>query len=70
MVYLDRIFILAEPALQVEGSSEEALQEAKRNRVKVLFILLSVDKLFPRTRISVLGFWAVVDTLAHYDIVN
>lgn len=48
MVFLDRIFILAEPALQVEGSSEEALQEAKRNRVKVLSLLFSANKLIFR----------------------
>uniref|UniRef100_A0A0E0MAV7 PH domain-containing protein n=1 Tax=Oryza punctata TaxID=4537 RepID=A0A0E0MAV7_ORYPU len=34
LVYLDRIFILAEPATQVEGCSEDAVQEAKRSRVR------------------------------------
>ncbi|KAF6135498.1 hypothetical protein GIB67_015351 [Kingdonia uniflora] len=34
LVYLDRIFILAEPATQVEGCSEDAVQEAKKNRVR------------------------------------
>uniref|UniRef100_A0A2N9GNL4 Chorein N-terminal domain-containing protein n=1 Tax=Fagus sylvatica TaxID=28930 RepID=A0A2N9GNL4_FAGSY len=34
LVYLDRIFLLAEPATQVEGSSEDAVQEAKRSRVR------------------------------------
>ncbi|XP_042394059.1 uncharacterized protein LOC121984930 isoform X2 [Zingiber officinale] len=36
LVYLDRILILAEPATQVEGSSEDAIQEAKKNKVKEL----------------------------------
>ncbi|WOL09557.1 hypothetical protein Cni_G18310 [Canna indica] len=39
LVYLDRILIIAEPATQVEGCSEEsedAIQEAKKNRVKEL----------------------------------
>nr|AFN89138.1 vacuolar protein sorting 13 [Mesembryanthemum crystallinum] len=34
LVYLDRIFLLAEPATQVEGGSEDAVQEAKRNRIR------------------------------------
>lgn len=35
LVYLDQIFLLAEPATQVEGRSEDAVQEAKRSRVRV-----------------------------------
>ncbi|XP_010540792.1 PREDICTED: uncharacterized protein LOC104814451 [Tarenaya hassleriana] len=34
VVYLDRIFLLAEPATSVEGCSEDAIQEAKRNRIR------------------------------------
>ncbi|KAL3817950.1 hypothetical protein ACJIZ3_003855 [Penstemon smallii] len=34
LVYLDRIFLLAEPATQVEGSTEDAVQEAKKNRIR------------------------------------
>ncbi|XP_050223282.1 uncharacterized protein LOC126673249 [Mercurialis annua] len=34
LVSLDRIFLLAEPATQVEGRSEDAVQEAKKNRVR------------------------------------
>ncbi|RDY00759.1 hypothetical protein CR513_16023, partial [Mucuna pruriens] len=33
LVYLDRIFLLAEPATQVEGCSEDAVQEAKKSRI-------------------------------------
>lgn len=33
LVYLDRIFLLAEPETQVEGRSEDAVQEAKKARV-------------------------------------
>ncbi|KAK3153327.1 hypothetical protein QOZ80_2BG0170820 [Eleusine coracana subsp. coracana] len=40
LVYLDRIFVLAEPATQVEGCSEDAVQEAKRNRVREMEIKL------------------------------
>lgn len=35
VVQLDRIFLVAEPATQVEGSSEDSVQEAKKNRVRV-----------------------------------
>ncbi|KAM7253912.1 hypothetical protein ACFE04_031594 [Oxalis oulophora] len=34
LVSLDRIFLLAEPATHVEGSSEDSIQEAKKNRVR------------------------------------
>ncbi|CAA0838075.1 pleckstrin homology (PH) domain-containing protein [Striga hermonthica] len=34
LVYLDRIFLLAEPATQVEGSTEDSIQEVKRNRIR------------------------------------
>ncbi|GKU95670.1 hypothetical protein SLEP1_g9001 [Rubroshorea leprosula] len=40
LVYLDRIFLLAEPATIVEGSSEDAVQEAKKNRVREMEIKL------------------------------
>lgn len=35
LVYLDQIFLLAEPETQVEGRSEDVVQEAKKRRVKV-----------------------------------
>ncbi|XP_058084436.1 uncharacterized protein LOC131232245 isoform X2 [Magnolia sinica] len=34
LVYLDRIFILVEPATQVEGFSEDTVQEAKKTRIR------------------------------------
>ncbi|KAK9266873.1 hypothetical protein L1049_027132 [Liquidambar formosana] len=34
VVYLDRIFLLAEPATQVEGCSEDGVQEAKKIRIQ------------------------------------
>lgn len=34
LVYLDRIFLLAEPATQVEGCSEDAVQEAKKSLIQ------------------------------------
>ncbi|KAJ4846821.1 hypothetical protein Tsubulata_004613 [Turnera subulata] len=34
LVHLDRIFLLAEPATQVEGRTEDAVQEAKKSRIR------------------------------------
>ncbi|XP_075505709.1 uncharacterized protein LOC142542773 isoform X1 [Primulina tabacum] len=34
LVHLDRIFLLAEPATHVEGSSEDAIQDAKKTRIR------------------------------------
>nr|XP_027080056.1 uncharacterized protein LOC113703042 isoform X2 [Coffea arabica] len=34
LVHLDRIFLLAEPSTQVESSSEDVVQEVKRNRIR------------------------------------
>ncbi|KAG0474781.1 hypothetical protein HPP92_014467 [Vanilla planifolia] len=40
LVYLDRIFLLAEPSTQIEGCSEDAIQEAKKNRIRELEVKL------------------------------
>ncbi|XP_051144600.1 uncharacterized protein LOC127260739 isoform X2 [Andrographis paniculata] len=40
LVFLDRIFLLAEPATHVEGSSEDAIQELKKNRVQEMELKL------------------------------
>ncbi|WCJ20748.1 hypothetical protein M5689_002962 [Euphorbia peplus] len=34
LVYLDKIFLLAEPATEVEGQSEDAVQEAKKSHIR------------------------------------
>ncbi|KAK8614167.1 hypothetical protein V6N13_122539 [Hibiscus sabdariffa] len=40
LVYLDQIFLLAEPATSVEAYSEDAIQEAKKNRVREMETML------------------------------
>ncbi|OVA12725.1 Pleckstrin homology domain [Macleaya cordata] len=40
LVYLDRIFLLVEPATNVEGCTEDAVQEAKKSRVRDMEIKL------------------------------
>ncbi|KAL2987622.1 hypothetical protein AAZX31_11G038900 [Glycine max] len=40
LVYLDRIFLLAEPATQVEGCSEDAVQEAKKSLIQEMELKL------------------------------
>ncbi|KAH1083180.1 hypothetical protein J1N35_022941 [Gossypium stocksii] len=45
LVYLDRIFLLAEPATSVEGCSEDAIQEAKKSRVQCLLHMFLLDEI-------------------------
>jgi vacuolar protein sorting-associated protein 13A/C len=40
LVHLDHIFLLAEPATHVEGSSEDSVQEVKKNRIRVGYHIL------------------------------
>ncbi|XP_008465914.2 uncharacterized protein LOC103503494 isoform X1 [Cucumis melo] len=40
IVYLDRIFLLAEPATEVEGHSEDVIQEVKKTRLREMEIKL------------------------------
>ncbi|KAL8141812.1 hypothetical protein V2J09_014844 [Rumex salicifolius] len=40
LVYLDRIFLLAEPATHVEGGNEDGVQEVKRSRIRDMEIKL------------------------------
>lgn len=42
MVHLDRIFLLAEPSTQVEGSSKDAVQEVKRSRIHVRYFVVQM----------------------------
>lgn len=52
LVQLDHIFLLAEPATHVEGSSEDAVQEVRKNRIRVgrhvlvFFMLLVIVAFF------------------------
>nr|GMD94199.1 Vacuolar protein sorting-associated protein 13 [Ipomoea batatas] len=49
VVHLDRIFLLAEPATQVEGSSEDAVQEVKKNRIREMETKLVESRLMLKT---------------------
>lgn len=42
LVHFDRIFVIAEPATQDEGFSEDSVQEAKKARVRVRISLFEV----------------------------
>ncbi|XP_052881690.1 uncharacterized protein LOC108482794 [Gossypium arboreum] len=57
LVYLDRIFLLAEPATSVEGYSEDAIQEAKKSRVREMEtkLLERLHQLKPEMNKSWLG---------------
>ncbi|KAH9610754.1 hypothetical protein KSS87_017342 [Heliosperma pusillum] len=59
LVYLDRIFLLAEPATQIEGDSENAVQEAKRNRIRETEIKLLEKAQHLKTEEVVILPWGV-----------
>ena len=44
LVYLNRIFLLVEPATKVEGCTDDFVQEAKRSRVREMEIKLLESK--------------------------
>ncbi|XP_031125724.1 uncharacterized protein LOC116028070 isoform X1 [Ipomoea triloba] len=52
VVHLDRIFLLAEPATQVEGSSEDAVQEVKKNRIREMETKLVESRLMLKTEMN------------------
>uniref|UniRef100_A0A3Q7HU81 Uncharacterized protein n=1 Tax=Solanum lycopersicum TaxID=4081 RepID=A0A3Q7HU81_SOLLC len=57
LVHLDRIFLLAEPATQVEGSSEDAIQEAKKSRIREMETkLLESKRMLETEMIQTYGF--------------
>ncbi|KAF8380627.1 hypothetical protein HHK36_028116 [Tetracentron sinense] len=57
LVYLDRIFLLAEPATLVEGFSEDAVQEAKKSKLREMEMKLleSMQQLKPEMNKSWMG---------------
>lgn len=63
LVHLDHIYLLAEPGTQVEGSNEDAVQEAKRNQIREteLKLLESRDMLKSDMNKSWLG--SVINTV-------
>jgi len=52
LVELDRIFILAEPATNVEGGDSDSVQEAKSRRVRVSSLYLPSALVFLKELLS------------------
>lgn len=63
LVYLDRIYLLAQPATQVKGCSEDAVQEAKKIRIRDMEMKLldKAQQLNSETNKSWLG--SLIDTV-------
>ncbi|GAB4857735.1 hypothetical protein Ancab_015642 [Ancistrocladus abbreviatus] len=63
IVYLDRIFLLAEPATHVEGCSEDAVQEAKRNRIREMEMRLLEKAQHMKTEVNKSWLGSLINTI-------
>ncbi|TMX02660.1 hypothetical protein EJD97_020565 [Solanum chilense] len=63
LVHLDRIFLLAEPATQVEGSSEDAIQEAKKSRIREMETKLLESKRMLETEMNKSWLGSLINTI-------
>ncbi|VFR02184.1 unnamed protein product [Cuscuta campestris] len=63
VVHLDHIFLLAEPATQVEGSSAGAVQEAKKNRVQEMETRPVESRLMLKTEMNTSWLQSLISTI-------
>ncbi|XP_060207492.1 uncharacterized protein LOC132635217 [Lycium barbarum] len=63
LVHLDRIFLLAEPATQVEGSTEDAVQEAKKSRIREMETKLLESKRILQTEMNKSWMGSLINTI-------
>uniref|UniRef100_A0A2C9U4Y6 Integrase catalytic domain-containing protein n=1 Tax=Manihot esculenta TaxID=3983 RepID=A0A2C9U4Y6_MANES len=63
LVYLDQIFLLAEPATQVEGRSEDAVQEAKRSRVREMEMKLLERAQLLKSEVNTTWLGSLINTI-------
>ncbi|CAN4127752.1 unnamed protein product [Withania somnifera] len=63
LVHLDRIFLLAEPATQVEGSTEDAVQEAKKSRIREMETKLLESKRMLQTEMNKSWLGSLINTI-------
>ncbi|KAM7530923.1 hypothetical protein LguiB_034333 [Lonicera macranthoides] len=63
LVYLDRIFLLAEPATQVEGFNEDAVQEIKKSRIKEMELKLLESREILMTEMNKSWLGSLVNTI-------
>ncbi|XP_062085642.1 uncharacterized protein LOC133791741 [Humulus lupulus] len=70
VVHLDRIFLLVEPATHVQGSTEDAIQEAKKSRVREMEMKLVEKAQQLKSEVIVLSILCLgkeiyIDTASH-----
>lgn len=63
LVQLDRIFLLAEPATHVEGSSEDAVQEVKKNRIREMEMKLLESRQMLQTDMNKSWLGSLINTV-------
>ncbi|VFQ66400.1 unnamed protein product [Cuscuta campestris] len=63
VVHLDRIFLLAEPATQVEGSSADAIQEVRKNRIREMETTLVESRLMMETEMNTSWLQSLISTI-------
>ncbi|KAH9321017.1 hypothetical protein KI387_015656, partial [Taxus chinensis] len=63
LVYLDRIFLLVEPATNVEGCTDESVQEAKQSRVKEMEMKLLESKLEKKDEVNTSWLGSLINTI-------
>ncbi|KAK3008800.1 hypothetical protein RJ639_013898 [Escallonia herrerae] len=63
LVSLDRIFLLAEPATQVEGSTEDAIQEVKKSRIREMEMKLLESRQVLMTEMNKSWLGSLVNTI-------
>ncbi|XP_057872719.2 uncharacterized protein LOC131078906 isoform X2 [Cryptomeria japonica] len=63
LVYLDRIFLLVEPATNVEGCTDDSVQEAKRSRVKEMEMKLLESKFEDKDEMNTSWLGSLINTV-------
>ncbi|ERN15489.1 uncharacterized protein LOC18443778 [Amborella trichopoda] len=63
LVYLDRIFLIVEPATQVEGRTEDAVQDVKKNRVRELELKLLEAMQPQKTEVNTSWLGSLINTI-------
>ncbi|XP_052211647.1 uncharacterized protein LOC127814276 isoform X2 [Diospyros lotus] len=63
LVHLDRIFLLAEPATQVEGCSEDAVQEVKKSRIQEMEMKLLESRKILKSEMNKSWLGSLIDTI-------
>ncbi|KAL6985853.1 hypothetical protein U1Q18_019226 [Sarracenia purpurea var. burkii] len=63
LVYLDRIFLLAEPATQVKGWSEDTVQEVKKSQIQEMEMKLLESRQILKSEVNKSWLGSLIDTI-------